>query len=88
MGRRPVISDARDGVHDGGGTIRNSEGGVNEAGVFWKPARWCDYSGRIQTGAERRGGDREPTTAFEWTRPLLRHRTQAHRYVGVPASAG
>jgi hypothetical protein len=35
------------GVHDGGGTIRNSEGGVNEAGVFWKPARWCDYSGPI-----------------------------------------
>jgi hypothetical protein len=35
------------GVHDGGGTIRNSEGGVNEAGVFWKPARWCDYSGAI-----------------------------------------
>ena len=35
------------GVHDGGGTIRNSEGGVNEAGVFWKAARWCDYSGPI-----------------------------------------
>lgn len=34
------------GVHDGGGTIRNSEGGVNEAGVFWKPARWVDYSGQ------------------------------------------
>jgi hypothetical protein len=33
------------GVHDGGGTIRNSEGGVNEKGVFWKPARWVDYSG-------------------------------------------
>jgi hypothetical protein len=41
------------GVHDGGGRIRNSAGGVNEKGldgaegVFWKPARWCDYSGRI-----------------------------------------
>ena len=35
------------GVHDGGGTIRNSEGGVNEAGVHEKPARWCDYSGPI-----------------------------------------
>ena len=35
------------GVHDGGGTIRNSEGGVNEEGVFWKPARWVDYSGQI-----------------------------------------
>jgi hypothetical protein len=35
------------GVNDGGGTIRNSEGGVNEAGVFWKRARWVDYSGAI-----------------------------------------
>lgn len=35
------------GVHDGGGRIRNSEGGVNEAGVFWKRARWVDYSGPI-----------------------------------------
>lgn len=35
------------GVNDGGGRIRNSEGGVNEAGVFWKPARWVDYSGAI-----------------------------------------
>lgn len=44
------------GVHDGGGTIRNSEGGVNEAGVFWKPARWCDYSGPIAV-ANRDPGD-------------------------------
>jgi hypothetical protein len=35
------------GVNDGGGTIRNSEGGVDEAGCFRKPARWCDYSGPI-----------------------------------------
>lgn len=35
------------GVHDGGGTIRNSEGGIDEAGCFRKPARWCDYSGPI-----------------------------------------
>jgi hypothetical protein len=35
------------GVHDGGGTIRNSEGAVNESGVFWKPARWVDYSGPV-----------------------------------------
>jgi hypothetical protein len=35
------------GVHDGGGTIRNSEGGVDEAGCFRKPARWCDYSGPL-----------------------------------------
>jgi methane monooxygenase PmoA-like len=39
------------GVNDGGGTIRNSEGGVNEAGVFWKPARWVDYSGPIKASA-------------------------------------
>ena len=35
------------GVHDGGGRILNSEGQVNEEQVFRKPARWCDYSGRI-----------------------------------------
>ena len=35
------------GVNDGGGMIRNSEGGVNELGVFWKPARWVDYSGAV-----------------------------------------
>jgi hypothetical protein len=35
------------GVHDGGGTIRNSEGGVDEVGCFRKPARWVDYSGPI-----------------------------------------
>lgn len=35
------------GVHDGGGTSRNSAGGVNEKEVFWKPAQWVDYSGLI-----------------------------------------
>ena len=35
------------GVHDGNGMIRNSEGGVNEANVLWKRARWIDYSGLI-----------------------------------------
>lgn len=39
------------GVKDGGGRIRNSAGGINEAGVFWKPARWVDYSGRITNNA-------------------------------------
>jgi Family of unknown function (DUF6807) len=39
------------GVHDGGGTIRNSEGGVNEEGCFRKPARWLDYSGAITGNA-------------------------------------
>jgi hypothetical protein len=38
------------GVADGGGMIRNSQGNVNEQGengVFWKRARWVDYSGPI-----------------------------------------
>jgi hypothetical protein len=35
------------GVHDGGGMIRNSEGAVNETNVFWKRAKWVDYSGAI-----------------------------------------
>jgi len=35
------------GVHDGGGTIRNSEGAVDEKEVFWKRARWVDYSGAV-----------------------------------------
>lgn len=35
------------GVNDGGGTIRNSAGQVNEKDVFWKPAKWVDYSGPI-----------------------------------------
>lgn len=40
------------GVNDGGGTIRNSEGAVNEKEVFWKRARWVDYSGPIASGNE------------------------------------
>jgi hypothetical protein len=45
------------GVHDGGGRILNSEGAVNEKGtdgtngVFWKPAKWCDYSGPVTAEA-------------------------------------
>jgi hypothetical protein len=35
------------GVNDGGGTIRNSEGGINEEEILWKRAKWVDYSGRI-----------------------------------------
>ena len=35
------------GVHDGGGTIRNSEGAINEKEIFWKRAKWVDYSGAI-----------------------------------------
>lgn len=40
------------GVHDGGGRILNSEGQVNEEPMFRKPARWCDYSGRITNEAD------------------------------------
>jgi hypothetical protein len=39
------------GVNDGGGEIRNSEGGVNEEQVLWKRAKWVDYSGPIAAGA-------------------------------------
>jgi hypothetical protein len=35
------------GVTDGGGTIRNSAGGVDEQGCFRRPARWVDYSGPV-----------------------------------------
>ncbi len=35
------------GVHDGGGTIRNSNGQTNEKEVFWKRAKWVDYSGPV-----------------------------------------
>jgi hypothetical protein len=40
------------GVHDGGGTIRNSEGGVDEAGCFRLRARWVDYAGPIVAGKQ------------------------------------
>ena len=40
------------GVHDGGGRILNSEGLINEQEIFRKPARWCDYSGRITNDAD------------------------------------
>jgi hypothetical protein len=40
------------GVNDGGGTIRNSEGDIDEAGCFWKPAKWVDYSGPITPTVE------------------------------------
>jgi hypothetical protein len=38
------------GVNDGGGRIRNSEGGVNEKEILWQRARWVDYSGAIANG--------------------------------------
>ncbi len=39
------------GVNDGGGTIRNSSGAINEKEVFWKPTKWVDYSGAITNKA-------------------------------------
>ena len=39
------------GVNDGGGIIRNSEGAVNETNVFWKRARWVDYSGAMASNS-------------------------------------
>jgi hypothetical protein len=39
------------GVTDGGGTIRNSEGGVDEKEVLWKRAKWVDYSGPVTNDA-------------------------------------
>jgi hypothetical protein len=44
------------GVSDGGGRILNSEGQINEQQVFRKPARWCDYSGRLTNDADGFGG--------------------------------
>lgn len=38
------------GVRDGGGRIRNDTGGTNEKEIFWKPARWVDYSGATDDG--------------------------------------
>ena len=38
------------GVHDGGGRIMNADGLIDEKEVFWKPARWVDYSGQIANG--------------------------------------
>lgn len=38
------------GVHDGGGTIRNSAGGRDETEILWKQAKWVDYSGPIAKG--------------------------------------
>ncbi len=38
-------------VREGGGRILNSEGALNEQGVFRKPARWVDYSGPVTRDA-------------------------------------
>jgi hypothetical protein len=40
------------GVDDGGGTIRNSEGAVDEPNIFWKRAKWVDYAGPITAQAD------------------------------------
>lgn len=39
------------GINDGGGELRNSEGENGEKGIFWKHARWVDYSGPITASA-------------------------------------
>jgi len=39
-------------VEKGGGTITNSEGGINGAGTLMKPARWVDYSAKVEGTAE------------------------------------
>jgi hypothetical protein len=44
------------GVHDGGGRILNSAGERDEAEAFRRPARWCDYAGRITNAADGFGG--------------------------------
>jgi hypothetical protein len=44
------------GVSDGSGRILNSEGQINEQQMFRKPARWCDYSGRITNDTDGFGG--------------------------------
>ncbi|MDD4872703.1 MAG: PmoA family protein [Kiritimatiellae bacterium] len=38
-------------INDGGGSIRNSEGADGEKDIFWKPAKWVDYSGPITAKA-------------------------------------
>ena len=45
------------GVNDGHGKILNSDGKLNEKEVFWKPAKWVNYSG--VTTVERALGDFE-----------------------------
>jgi hypothetical protein len=40
------------GVKDGGGTIRNSENGIDESGCFRKKARWVDYSGPVTNSVQ------------------------------------
>ena len=37
---------------DGGGTITNSEGGINQAGTNGKPATWVDYSNTVEGETE------------------------------------
>jgi hypothetical protein len=39
------------GTNDGGGEIRSSEGTSGEQDVFWRKAKWVDYSGPITARA-------------------------------------
>lgn len=53
-------------AHFGGGVISNSEGSLDEANVFGKPARWMDYSGPVVHGSgARRGVSTEGVTYFD-----------------------
>jgi hypothetical protein len=81
------------GVHDGGGTIRNSEGAVNEPQVHEKLARWVDYSGPM-TPTAREGIDGWMGPAFNFSAPRtiepgqpLKLRYGLWVHAGVPTAA-
>ncbi len=50
---------------DGGGTITNSEGGVNQAGTHGKTARWVDYSNTVDGKASGLAVFAHPSTGPE-----------------------
>ena len=52
-------------VKGGQGRIQNGAGDVNEAGVWGKPARWCDYGGIV--GGRRVGAVFVPHGKNSWT---------------------
>jgi hypothetical protein len=52
-------------VKGGQGRIRNDAGDVNEAGVWGKPARWCDYGGLVD--GRRLGAVVVPHPENPWT---------------------
>ena len=52
-------------VKGGQGRIQNDAGDVNEAGIWGKPARWCDYGGVV--GGRRLGAVLVPHPENPWT---------------------